>query len=217
MILQDLSGTWKLQEFDPGAGVRARAFAPDYDDTGWLPADVPGDVHTSLAAAGLLDPPFYHMNAEKCQWVERREWWYRTTFTGPSLSGTDRQLLVFDGLDTYATIYLNGEEIGSHANMFVAVAFDVTGKVRPGQPNTLAVRFDPVLDRVGGREVPGQWGGYGPERVWVRKAQCHFSWDWGPRLVSVGLWQGVRLEGFRTARLKDIFFRTEEIGGSPQR
>ncbi len=217
MRLLDLNGTWKLQEFDPGAGVRARAFAPDYDDANWLPAAVPGDVHTSLAAAGRLDPPFYHMNVEKCQWVERREWWYRTTFTGPNLSGTDRQLLIFDGLDTFATIYLNGEEIGSHANMFVAATFDVTGRLRPGQPNTLAVRFDPVLDRVGGREVPGQWGGFGPERVWVRKAQCHFSWDWGPRLVTVGLWQGVRLEGFRAARLKDVFFRTEEIGSRQAR
>ncbi len=212
MILHDLGGVWKLQEFDPGAGVQARAFAPDYDDADWLPAPVPGDVHTSLVAAGRLDPPFYHMNVEKCQWVERREWWYRTTFEGPDLGDTDRQWLVFDGLDTYATVYLNGEEIGSHQNMFVAAAFDVTGKVRPGQPNVLAIRFDPVLDRIGDRQVPGQWGGYGPERVWVRKAQCHFSWDWGPRLVTVGVWQGVRLEGFRAARLKDVFFQTLEIG-----
>jgi beta-mannosidase len=209
--LLDLNGIWKLQEFDPGRGVQVHAFAPDYNDMDWLPATVPGDVHTSLVAAGRLDPPFYHMNVEKCQWVERREWWYRTTFIGPDLRDTDRQFLVFDGLDTFATIYLNGEEIGSHANMFVAAAFDVTGKLRSGQPNTLAVRFDPVLDRVGGREVPGQWGIFGPERVWVRKAQCHFSWDWGPRLVTVGLWQGVHLEGFRIARLQDIFFRTEKL------
>lgn len=215
MQLLNLNGTWKLQEFDPGVGVQVRAFAPDYDDANWLPAAVPGDVHTSLVAAGRLEPPFYHMNVEKCQWVERREWWYRTTFIGPDLNGTDRQLLIFNGLDTFATIYLNGEELGSHANMFVAATFDVTGKLRTGQPNTLAVRFDPVLDRVGGREVPGQWGVFGPERVWVRKAQCHFSWDWAPRLVTVGLWQGVCLEGFQTARLKDVFFRTEEL--TPQR
>jgi len=217
VILLDLNGTWKLQDFDPGAGVSAGAFAPDYDDEPWLPAEVPGDVHTSLTAAGRIEPPFYHMNVEKCQWVERREWWYRTTFIGPDPADTDRQWLVFDGLDTYATIYLNGEEIGSHQNMFVPAPFEVTGKIRPGEPNTLAIRFDPVLDRVGDREVPGQWGGYGPERVWVRKAQCHFSWDWGPRLVSVGLWRGVRLEGYRSARLKDVFFRTEEIGADRAR
>ncbi|GAB4561620.1 MAG: glycoside hydrolase family 2 TIM barrel-domain containing protein [Anaerolineae bacterium] len=211
MILQDLNGTWKLQEFDPGEGVAAGAFSPEYDDASWLPAAVPGDVHTSLVEAGRLEPIFYHMNVEKCQWVERREWWYRTRFIGPDLGGTDRQLLVFDGLDTYATVYLNGEEIGSHQNMFVAATFDVTGKVRPGEENVLAVRFDPVLDRVGDRQVPGQWAHYGPERVWVRKAQCNFSWDWGPRLVSVGLWQGVRLEGYSGARLADVFFRTEEL------
>jgi len=211
VILLDLNGTWKLQEFDPGAGVPDQAFAPTYDDSDWLPAEVPGDVHTSLVAAGRLDPPFYHMNVEKCQWVERREWWYRTSFTGPDPGDTDRHFLVFEGLDTYATIYLNGEEIGSHQNMFVPARFDVTGKIRPGESNVLAVRFDPVLERIGGREVPGQWAGYGPERVWVRKAQCHFSWDWAPRLVSVGIWREVRLEGFRSARLKDVFFRTEEI------
>ncbi len=213
MILYDLNGVWKLQEFDPGAGAAARAFAPEHDDSAWLPASVPGDVHTSLVAAGRIAPPFYHMNVEECQWVERREWWYRLTFPGPDLAQTDRQVLQFDGLDTFATIYLNGEEIGSHANMFVAAEFDVTGRIRPGQPNVLAIRFDPVLDRVGDCQVPGQWGGYGcPERACVRKAQCNFSWDWGPRLVSIGLWQGARLSGYRSGRLKDLCFRTDAIG-----
>lgn len=211
MILYDLNGVWKLQDFDPGAGVAARAFAPTCDDSAWLPANVPGDVHTSLVAAGRIAPPFYHMNVEACQWVERREWWYRVTFPGPDLAPTDRQILQFDGLDTFATIYLNGEEIGSHANMFVAAEFDVTGRVRPGQPNVLAIRFDPVLDRVGDCQVPGQWGGYGPERACVRKAQCNFSWDWGPRLVSIGLWQGARLVGYRAGRLKDLCFRTDAL------
>jgi beta-mannosidase len=209
MILYDLNGVWKLQEFDPGTGVAARAFAPECDDSAWLPASVPGDVHTSLVAAGRIAPPFYHMNVEECQWVERREWWYRLTFPGPDLAQTDRQILQFDGLDTFATVYLNGEEIGSHANMFVAAEFDVTGRIRPGQPNVLAIRFDPVLDRVGDCQVPGQWGGYGPERACVRKAQCNFSWDWGPRLVSIGLWQGARLVGYRSGRLKDLCFRTD--------
>ena len=71
---------WKLMDFAPGQGLPLGAHAPGYDDSDWLPADAPGDVHTSLVKAGRIQPPFYNMNIETCQWVEEREWWYRTTF-----------------------------------------------------------------------------------------------------------------------------------------
>ena len=208
MIL-NLNGRWRLWDFTPGQGLAAGAHLPDYDDTSWHPASVPGDVHTALVEIGRLAPPFYNMNAETCQWVEDQEWWYRTTFEAPS--GQDdarvRYLLTFDGLDTLATVYLNGAEIGRHRNMFIAATFDVTEHLRAGERNTLAVRFDPVVASVGGREIEGQWG-RDPERVWVRKAQCNFGWDWAPRLVSAGLWQGVTLRRYVGARLGGVFFKT---------
>jgi beta-mannosidase len=147
--------------------------------------------------------------------VERQEWWYRTTFEAylADDNAETRYLLTFDGLDTFATVYLNGTEIGSHRNMFIAATFDVTQHLRLGERNTLAVRFEPVVGSVGEREIEGQWG-RNPERAWVRKAQCNFGWDWAPRLVSVGIWQGVTLRRYVGARLSGVFFKITAI--SPQ-
>ncbi|HIQ05795.1 MAG TPA: glycoside hydrolase family 2 protein [Anaerolineae bacterium] len=216
MTQLDLNGTWKLQDFDPGQGVPTGAHRLGFEDSDWLPAQVPGDVHTALAQAGRIELPFYHMNVEKCQWVEHREWWYRTTFSLPAgeaalAEAGERWLLQFDGLDTFATVYLNGVEIGQHRNMFIGVEFDITDQLRTDAPNVLAIRFDPVVETIGERELPGQWAGSGQERAWVRKAQYNFSWDWAPRLVSVGPWQGVRLQRFVQARLRSVFFHTHLI------
>ncbi len=215
---------WKLMDFAPGQGLSLGAHAPQYDDGDWLPADVPGDVHTSLVMAGRIQPPFYNMNVETCQWVEEREWWYRTTFQLPDappyfspVGGTEggsavRYLLRFDGLDTFATVYLNGIEVGRHANMFIAAEFDVSEHLRFGATNTLAVRFDPVAAIIGDRPwIDDEWMPCNPIRIWVRKAQYNFGWDWGPRLVSVGIWQDVTLCRYQGARLSSVFFKTLEI------
>jgi len=214
-IILNLDGRWKLRDFTPGQGLAAGAHLPDHDDTSWHPASVPGDAHTALVEIGRLAPPFYNMNVETCQWVEGQEWWYRTAFEAPSDKddAEARYLLTFDGLDTLATVYLNGTEIGRHRNMFIAAPFDVTEHLRVGERNTLAVRFEPVVASVGGREVEGQWG-RNPERAGVRKAQCNFGWDWAPQLVSVGIWQGVALRRYVGARLGGVFFKTTAI--SPQ-
>jgi len=209
-------------DFTPGQGLPLGAHAPGYDDSDWLPADVPGDVHTSLVKAGRIQTPFYNMNIETCQWVEEREWWYRTTFShlppqnwgGPRGGGGNaiRHLLRFDGLDTLATVYLNGVEVGRHANMFIAVEFDVGKHLRFGAANTLAVRFDPVVATLGDRPwIDDKWTPRNPIRVRVRKAQYNFGWDWGPRLVSVGIWRDVTLCCYQGARLSSVFFKTLDI------
>jgi beta-mannosidase len=206
----DLDGGWRVQHFDPGDGGEAGAFDPDLDDRAWISAAVPGDVHTSLLAAGAIPDVFYDRNLEAVQWIEDREWWFRTAFQAPPRPDDPetRDLLTFDGLDVYATAYLNGEALGSHANMFRPATFDVTNQLAYGGTNLIAVRFDPVRQVVHGREVPGQWAPYGAERALVRKAQYQFSWDWAPRLVNVGIWQGVRLKRFRTARLSWPYLMT---------
>ncbi len=209
-----LNGTWRLWGTTPGEGEQQGVFADDYDDSHWLPAPVPGDVHSALLAAGHIPDPYYHDNVEALGWIEEREWWYRTRFVAPpppAAPGT-RDVLVFEGLDTFATVYLNGEPLGSHRNMFRPAVFDVTGRLRYGAENTLAVRFDPVALHVGGRTLPGQWG-RNPERVFVRKTQAQFGWDWAPRLVNVGIWQGVYLERREKARLVFPFVRVLDLRG----
>ena len=86
---------------------------------GWIPAVVPGGVHESLLAAGLIEHPYYGRNESAIRWIEEREWWFRAVFPGPgALAPDQRARLVFDGLDTVADIWLNGEPLGHHENMF---------------------------------------------------------------------------------------------------
>jgi beta-mannosidase len=213
----DLSGIWRLAGFHPGEGQHQRAFATDFDDSRWLAARVPGNVHTALVEAGQIEPPFYHLNIEACQWIEEREWWYRTVCEPEADDAAHaRHWLVFDGLDTLCTTYLNGEELGRHENMFIQARYDVTGNLQRGR-NLIALRFDPISAHVGERRVTGQWTKRAPERAWVRKAQYHFGWDWGPRLLTAGPWRGVRLETFHRGRIAGVFFWTHFIAADGDR
>jgi beta-mannosidase len=207
---------WKLHDYGPGEGRALDAFKEDLDDTGWLDVDVPGDVHTALISAGRIEDPFYERNEQECAWIEDREWWYRTTFQGPeeSLQADERLRLVFHGLDTFATVWLNGEELGRHQNMFREAVFDVSTSLHPGE-NTLAVLFDRPLDHAG-EEHPDQWG-RNPERVSMRKAQFGFGWDWGPRLPTVGIWRPVELRRERGASFRGVHFYTLDVDPTGQR
>jgi beta-mannosidase len=200
---------WKLMDFGPSEGITANAFSEDFDDSSWLDVGIPGDVHTALIAAKRIPQPFNDRNEDACRWVEDREWWYRLTFTPEQnrLQDDERLQLVFHGLDTFAAVWLNGELIGEHANMFREVVFDVTQRLRIGQANTLAVRFDPPLSRVAGL---GNLG-WGSERIHMRKAQYGYGWDWGPRLPTVGIWRPVELRRHRQASLRGVHFATIDI------
>ncbi|MBO2531963.1 MAG: beta-mannosidase [Thermoactinomycetaceae bacterium] len=202
---------WKIQWFEPGQVEDLKIADPDYIDHFWISAKVPGDVHSTLKSAGIIEDPFVGHNDVKCRWVEEKVWWYRAEFQFDEKIGSEERVeLIFEGLDTFATIFLNGVELGSAENMFVSYTFDVTREIRRGR-NVLAVKFDPVSLRVRGKRQD-LWSGFSRERVWVRKAQMNFGWDWGPRLVTVGIWRDVRLEKRRFAKLDSVFARTLAIG-----
>src|SRR5215207_1424293 len=201
----------RLKDFAPGEGVQSGAFEESFEEEGWIPIPVPGDVHRALLDAGRIDDPFYDRNEEECAWIEDREWWYRLSFDGPQepLQPDERLRLIFHGLDTFATLWLNGEELGRHCNMFREAVFDVSGRVRAGEPNTLALCFDRPLDHAGAG-APDQWG-RNPERAAMRKAQFGFGWDWGPRLPTIGVWRPVELRRECRAAIRSVHFYTLEI------
>jgi beta-mannosidase len=203
---------WMLHDFSPGTGLTAGAHTESFDTTGWLPSEAPGDLHTALHKAGRIPDPFYDRNELECAWIEEREWWYRCDFAGPEepLIPGERLRLIFHGLDTFVTIWLNGVELGHHQNMFRPAEFDVSESIRLGQRNTLALCFARPLDQV--REDPAiQPWGINPERLWMRKAQFGFGWDWGPRLPTVGIWRPVELRRERGAILSGIGCATVEL------
>ncbi|MFE9171144.1 glycoside hydrolase family 2 protein [Streptomyces kebangsaanensis] len=171
---------------------------PDEDGAG-LPAAVPGCVHTDLLAAGLVPDPFLGRNETEAAWVGRREWTYERRLG--TASEHERTDLVFDGLDTAAEITLDGRTLGRVRNMHRSHRFDVTGL-----QGLLLVRFasayteaEAVRGRLGDRPAA-----YAEPYAFVRKMACSFGWDWGPTLVTAGIWRPVRLESWSTARISRV-------------
>lgn len=175
----------------------------------FLPATVPGHVHTDLVAAGVIGDPFERLQELGCQWVDERSFLYRKRFTWTASGALPRRCLRFEGLDGVCTISLNGVVVASHDNMFLPLELDVTGLLVEGE-NELQVAFESSV-RVGRERRKEYFAREGlseeierfDERSFVRKAQFMYGWDWGPRLVSCGIWRSVWLEEF-TSRLRDV-------------
>ena len=197
-----LSGAWSFRE--AGADV-------------WLPATVPGGVHTDLLAAGSIPDPFAGDNEKRVQWVGERDWEYRRTFTvTPELRTEDNLDLVCDGLDTLAAVWLNGQLLGETDNMFCAYRWPVRDLLRQGE-NELRIQFRSPLrytrSRYEQRPLPGVAEMLIPGGQYLRKAPYHFGWDWGPKLTTAGIWQNIYLEGWSTARIADVHLRQEHSAG----
>ena len=105
-----LNGLWKFNGFAECNGEELRAYKLEYDDDGWLPAKVPGTVHLDLLANNVIPDPFKGLNEEKVQWVTENEWGYRREFDlPPDFLGKHAVELVFDGLDTFAAVWVNSK------------------------------------------------------------------------------------------------------------
>ncbi len=202
---------WKLQDFAPGEGVERGAFKEQFQADNWLDIAVPGDVHQTLIENGRIADPFYNQDEALCAWMEEREWWYRITFSADEapLNADERRLLVFQGLDTFVTIWLNGEELGYQQNMFREYRYDVSQRLRPDAPNTLALCFHPPLQRA--ENPPFESWGRNTYRVTMRKAQFGYGWDWGPRLPTIGIWRPVELRRERAATIVGVHFSTLDL------
>lgn len=188
----------------------------------WLPAKVPGTVHQDLIRHQLLPDPFFGTNEEKIQWVEDKDWEYKTEFrvTTEQL-GRDAAVLQFEGLDTYADVYLNGALLLKADNMFVGYTVPVKFVLREGE-NCLVIRFHSPV-----RQTLPQWASNGfdypadndhrTERlsVFTRKAPYSYGWDWGIRMVTSGIWRPVTLRFYDVAAIEDYYIRqlalTDEI------
>ncbi|KAK3382252.1 glycoside hydrolase family 2 protein [Lasiosphaeria ovina] len=168
----------------------------------------PTNVHLDLLHHGLIPDPFVGKNELDVQWVGEAQWVYRTAFAAPPVAAGARAVLAFDGLDTFATVVLNGTTILETDNMFVPERVDVTALLRPD--NELVVSFDSAYLRgwkLVEQHPDHKWGCWNGDssRLAVRKAQYHWGWDWGPALLTCGPWRPVNLEIY-AARLADLSF-----------
>ncbi len=174
------------------------------------PATVPGCVHTDLMNAGKIDDPFFRDNELDLFWIGESDWVYTRTVDVPaSLLDHDRVLLQCDGLDTLATITLNGKTVGTTDNMFRSWEFDVAKVLKAGV-NELRITFASAAkegqrrNRIHRLEAVGDGSRNVLGGNHIRKEQCNFGWDWGPACVTAGIWRPLRLVAFNTARLAEI-------------
>ncbi len=207
-----LDGQWLVTDYDHEAGEPDRAFAPDHPTDGWLPTPVPGDIHPTLAEDGRLPADIFRgLNVEQCKWTGQREWWFRREFHVDAAWLRNSSELVLDGIDLFGSVWLNGEHLGDTENSFRPYRFDVTGVLKPGA-NTLVVRVGATLKILDAKPWPKYFACFNTPRIFARKAQCHFSWDWAPHLPALGIWRSVRLETFETGRIMDVAVRTRTDG-----
>lgn len=199
-----LSSGWEFRQAD------------DDSAEAWLPVQkVPTEVHLDLLANKKIPDPFIDLNELSVRWIADKGWAYRTRFAKPTQAGADEPAvtdLVFEGLDTFAVVSLNGTEILTSDNMFVSHRVTVSGLLQA--ENVLEIVFDSA--RLRGNQLVEEHSHEHTfyvrqtevSRMPVRKAQYHWGWDWGPILTTAGPWRPVYLEQY-TVRIVDVWFQAD--------
>tara|TARA_B100000524_G_scaffold5523_1_gene3695 strand:- start:27092 stop:29662 length:2571 start_codon:yes stop_codon:yes gene_type:complete len=199
----------------------------ELNEHSWLPAKVPGTIHTDLMDNGIIEDPYYRLNERKVQWVDKKDWVYQTTFNlDEETFNRENHELCFEGLDTYTTVYLNDSVILRSNNMHRTYTVNVNPYLREGD-NILRVLLESPIrkglalydslgyvlpvsanDQAETGEVPG-----GKRiNVHTRKAAYHYGWDWGPRLVTSGIWRPITLRSWDEFRINELSL-TQKMNG----
>ncbi len=189
-----LDGTWQCTGLDE----HRRPLAVE--------AKVPGCVHTDLMRGGVIDYDiFWRDNHTKCLWIERTDFTYTRTFTLEEIG--PRPKLVFEGLDTYCEVFLNGHSLGEADDMFIRHEFAVDDCLRTGE-NELKVCFRSPLFT---EQFAPRPAAFTAERLYTRRMQCTYGWDWVARFVTMGIFRDVYLEFSEGMRVEDIYIYTKEL------
>ncbi len=194
-------------------------------DSIWMPADVPGTVHTDLINNNIIEDPYYRLNERNVQWVDKTDWEYRSSFfVGNNLLSKDVIELRLNGIDTHSDIYINGNKVIETNNMFTKWIVDCKKYLKYGKNSIKVILRSAInigLDKRAklGFTLPGaendqsEIGGLGDTKVCVfsRKPGYHFGWDWGPRLVTSGIWQNIELVAWNLANIDNIYIKQNKI------
>ncbi len=186
-------------------------------DSEWIDAKVPGSVHIDLLDNGKIKDPFYRTNEKDLQWIDKEDWVYKTTFNvSATILSMEVVEMKFYGLDTYADVKINGEQVLSADNMFREWTVDCKNLLKEGA-NEIEIFFhSPTkkgleeLDKFGyalpASNDQSENGGLGDKKVsiFTRKAPYHYGWDWGPRFVTSGIWRPIELIAWNKAKLQDL-------------
>ncbi len=186
----------------------------DFHEKGTLvhrSATVPGTIHTDLYNWAVIGDPFYSTNEAEFQWIETKTWEYSSVFICSKELLKEKHIeLQFDGLDTYADVFLNDSLRFTAEDMFLSYKIDIKNLVKG--KNRLRVVFHPASELIERNRALSPIKKYpGGDRVFIRKAQYQFGWDWGPRFVTCGIWKPVRIVGWSNFLLTDAVYTLEYL------
>ena len=177
-----------------------------------IPAAVPGDITMDLYKAGIVKNPYFGDNQKENDWIPREDFTYITEFDADEkLLAQESVEIVFDGVDVYSEIFLNGKQIGSTENMFLQYRFAIKDLLKKGK-NELRVEMKSTLNKMDTFDTTGYFSIFNEKRILVRKAQCHFGWDWAPKICAYGIWQDVRLEYGAKRRIDSVYVIADDKG-----
>lgn len=187
----DLDGKWTLRRVDEKTTI---------------PASVPGCVHMDLLAAGKIPDPFHQDNESTVQWVGDSAWVYARDFDLPAeLLEQEVVVLRAEGLDTLASVFINGWPAGTADNMFRTWEFDVKNLLQSGK-NRIDIRFDSAALYTRARQTGRYVHGWNDRdgAMYLRKEPCNYGWDWGPKLITCGIWRSIEIAAWNTSRIEDV-------------
>lgn len=190
----------------------------------WLPASVPGCVHSDLQNIYLVPDPYERLNERDLQWIDKVNWIYRLRFdVDPEIFKKQNIELLFEGIDTYSEVFLNEKLLLKTDNMFRTWRVDVKDAIRKGENELTVFIKSPTMTgleklkeygfQLAADNDQSETGGMGPDRVspYVRKAPYHFGWDWGPRLVTSGIWRPVKLLAWDEVIIEDVWVKVLDM------
>ena len=211
-----LSGKWNLY-YHPEDGKMPDTPA-QLEKLNWpmIEATVPGNVELDLVRAGLEEDPFYAENLYNYRKYEFYQWWFVRTMDVPAEYEGKKCVLRFDGVDTFADVFVNGIPVGSTDNMFIEHIMDVTSALRYGEENQLAVRIRSTMNEARKKDYPVALIGCesSDEYTQVRKPTSAFGWDIMGRMMSAGMWRDVKLCALGDHRLTQVYIATKRINES---
>jgi beta-mannosidase len=180
------------------------------DSNDWKSASVPGNVFTDLLDHKLIPDPFIKTNEEKVQWVATKNWEYKTIF---NISEEELQKefieITFEGLDTYAKVFVNNQLLATTNNAFRAYTIDI--KAHAKKANEIRIEFtntdtiETVKEKINPYKLPEG------KRIYTRKAQFQYGWDWGPKLNTSGIWKAIKLRAWDDIRFNDIYIKQQTV------
>lgn len=177
-------------------------------DRRWLPASVPGCVHTDLLRAGKINDPFFSENELTLQWIEERDWHYRADFKLPDHFWKEQYIeLVAEGLDTVATVSINGKPISRTDNMYHSHRWNIKDLLKITS-NRIDIVFQSPMRYIRNTRTrfssPFECNDPVGHSARIRKQPSSFGWDWGPRLVTSGIWKPLKIEAWSINRFDGV-------------